>query len=195
MQQVLRQIQEAVEPVLERSLTKRRRQEFLASAGPLFLCLTFIEDALRVLLRWKEQMSYMTVTMRMRAPPPPSEPQRSRSDRAPLTRRSPPPRRSGWLGGLLLIFSLVTQAPALRRPAAQPKRERDARRERVQRVERAAAAAGAPSACSRGSRGRRTLAGSRAGLQPRRSPLIWYPLSRPAPRHSRFTGAAAAVRR
>ena len=51
MQQVLRQIQEAVEPVLERSLTKRRRQEFLASAGPLFLCLTFIEDALRVLLR------------------------------------------------------------------------------------------------------------------------------------------------
>mmetsp|Transcript_24599 Transcript_24599/g.81015 ORF Transcript_24599/g.81015 Transcript_24599/m.81015 type:complete len:141 (-) Transcript_24599:1249-1671(-) len=98
MQQVLRQIQEAVEPVLERSLTKRRRQEFLASAGPLFLCLTFIEDALRVLLRWKEQMSYMTVTMRM----------------------------SGWLGGLLLIFSLVTQAPALRRPAAQPKRERDA---------------------------------------------------------------------
>jgi uncharacterized membrane protein YphA (DoxX/SURF4 family) len=81
MQQVLRQIQEAVEPVLERSLTKRRRQEFLASAGPLFLCLTFIEDALRVLLRWKEQMSYMTVTMRM----------------------------SGWLGGLLLIFSLVTQ--------------------------------------------------------------------------------------
>jgi len=81
MQQVLRQIQEAVEPVLERSLTKRRRQEFLASAGPLFLCLTFIEDALRVLLRWKEQMSYMTVTMRM----------------------------SGWLGGFLLIFSLVTQ--------------------------------------------------------------------------------------
>ena len=99
MQQVLRQIQEAVEPVLERSLTKRRRQEFLASAGPLFLCLTFIEDALRVLLRWKEQMSYMTVTMRMRAPPLPSEPQRislgPRASHAPLAAAAQE-RLAGW---------------------------------------------------------------------------------------------------
>jgi len=193
MQQVLRQIQEAVEPVLERSLTKRRRQEFLASAGPLFLCLTFIEDALRVLLRWKEQMSYMTVTMRMRAPPLPSEPQRislgPRASHAPLAAAAQE-RLAGWTPAHLFARDAGAGTAAPGRAA----KERE-RRERVQRVERAAAAAGAPSACSRGSRGRRTLAGSRAGLQPRRSPLIWYPLSRPAPRHSRFTGAAAAVRR
>ena len=98
MQQVLRQIQEAVEPVLERSLTKRRRQEFLASAGPLFLCLTFIEDALRVLLRWKEQMSYMTVTMRMRAAPT----QRAAADFARTARLTRAARRrragaAGWV--------------------------------------------------------------------------------------------------
>ena len=61
---MLEQIQRAVEPFLERTLTKRRRQDFLAWAGPALLCLTFIEDALRVLLRWNEQMSFMTQSMK-----------------------------------------------------------------------------------------------------------------------------------
>mmetsp|Transcript_3901 Transcript_3901/g.12085 ORF Transcript_3901/g.12085 Transcript_3901/m.12085 type:complete len:290 (+) Transcript_3901:60-929(+) len=77
----VQQIQQAVEPVLEYWLTKRRRQEFLANAGPALLCLTFVEDALRVLLRWTEQMQFMTKTM-----------------------------KRGWLfGGLLLLISMVTQ--------------------------------------------------------------------------------------
>lgn len=61
---MLLQIQTAIEPVLERCFTKRRRQDFLAQAGPALLCLTFLEDALRVLLRWNEQMSFMTTTMK-----------------------------------------------------------------------------------------------------------------------------------
>jgi hypothetical protein len=70
MQQIqasVQQIQRSVEPVLEYWLTKRRRQEFLASAGPALLCLTFLEDALRVLLRWTEQMQFMTKTMKRSA--------------------------------------------------------------------------------------------------------------------------------
>lgn len=63
----VQQIQQAVEPVLEYWLTKRRRQEFLANAGPALLCLTFVEDALRVLLRWTEQMQFMTKTMKRSA--------------------------------------------------------------------------------------------------------------------------------
>ena len=136
MQQVLRQIQEAVEPVLERSLTKRRRQEFLASAGPLFLCLTFIEDALRVLLRWKEQMSYMTVTMRMRAPPLPSEPQRislgPRASHAPLAAAAQE-RLAGWTPAHLFARDAGAGTAAPGRAA----------KERERRETRARAAGGA----------------------------------------------------
>ena len=64
MAAMMEQLQRAVEPVLESTFTKRRRQDFLASAGPTLLCLTFVEDALRVLMRWSEQMQFMTKTMK-----------------------------------------------------------------------------------------------------------------------------------
>ena len=62
---MLKQVQLAVEPVLERTLTKKRRQDLLATVGPGLLCTTFIEDALRVVLRWNEQITYMTRSMKM----------------------------------------------------------------------------------------------------------------------------------
>ena len=57
-----------VEERLENSgLTKRARKRFLSTAGPTLLVLTFIEDGLRVFLRWGEQYSYMTDRMGFRS--------------------------------------------------------------------------------------------------------------------------------
>ena len=59
---------EGVEHVMERFLTKRMKRDFLGSAGPFLLVVTFIEDGLRIFLRWSEQMHYMTAVMKMRPP-------------------------------------------------------------------------------------------------------------------------------
>ena len=49
----------------DKYLSKRSRKKFLSSAGPGFLVLTFIEDGLRIFLRWGEQHHYMTKRMGM----------------------------------------------------------------------------------------------------------------------------------
>eukprot|EP00967_Tisochrysis_lutea_P009172 scaffold10881_cov35-Tisochrysis_lutea.AAC.4 len=95
MAAMMEQLQRAVEPVLESTFTKRRRQDFLASAGPTLLCLTFVEDALRVLMRWSEQMQFMTKTMK-------------RCERP--ARRTYADVGLGWfIAVLLLLISMLTQ--------------------------------------------------------------------------------------
>jgi len=47
----------------ESRLTKKGRKRFLSAAGPTFLVMTFIEDGLRIFLRWGEQHHYMTKRM------------------------------------------------------------------------------------------------------------------------------------
>merc|ERR1719353_960611 len=59
------QVIERVETVLERTLTKKNRKDFLATVGPFLLIVTFIEDGLRIFLRWGEQIHYMTQVMKM----------------------------------------------------------------------------------------------------------------------------------
>ena len=49
----------------ETTLSKKARKRFLSSAGPGFLVLTFVEDGLRIFLRWEEQHNYMTRRMGM----------------------------------------------------------------------------------------------------------------------------------
>ncbi len=61
-------MKDAIEPVLERMMTKKSRKRFLERAGPALLVVTFIEDGLRIVLRWSEQMHYMTQVMGMCAP-------------------------------------------------------------------------------------------------------------------------------
>ena len=58
-------MQERIEGFLETALTRRRRQSFLSSAGPFLLVVTFIEDGMRIFLRWGEQIHYMTAVMHM----------------------------------------------------------------------------------------------------------------------------------
>jgi len=58
-------MQEQLEGVLETTLSRKRRQAILGVAGPLLLCITFIEDGLRVPLRWTEQVYYMTNVMKL----------------------------------------------------------------------------------------------------------------------------------
>merc|ERR1712087_31965 len=70
-----------LEAILENTLTRRRRQAFLAAAGPFLLVITFIEDGLRVFMRWSEQVHYMTAVMRL----------------------------NWWLGVLLLLLSAAAQ--------------------------------------------------------------------------------------
>ena len=50
----------SAESWLEVTLTKKVRHDLLGFAGPTLLCVTFIEDALRIPLRWSEQFNYMT---------------------------------------------------------------------------------------------------------------------------------------
>ena len=45
-----------VESYLESYLSKSSRKKALSAAGPLFLVVTFIEDGLRIFLRWGEQV-------------------------------------------------------------------------------------------------------------------------------------------
>jgi uncharacterized membrane protein YphA (DoxX/SURF4 family) len=59
------QIVGAVEDTLEAYLTKKARSQFLAKAGPTLLCLTFLDDGLRIPLRWSEQHGYMVHSMGM----------------------------------------------------------------------------------------------------------------------------------
>jgi len=47
----------------ERYLTKKARKRFLQATGPFLLVLTFIEDGMRIFLRWSEQYHYMTGRM------------------------------------------------------------------------------------------------------------------------------------
>eukprot|EP00966_Prymnesium_polylepis_P277505 6411795-Prymnesium_polylepis.1 len=46
-----------LESALETSLTKKSRKKALSTAGPLLLVVTFIEDGMRIFLRWGEQVS------------------------------------------------------------------------------------------------------------------------------------------
>lgn len=48
---------------LELTFTKRCRRQILSTAGPSLLCMTFVEDGLRIPLRWSEQYGYMTNRM------------------------------------------------------------------------------------------------------------------------------------
>ena len=112
-------VKDAIEPILERLMTKKSRKRFLERAGPALLVVTFIEDGLRIVLRWSEQMHYMTQVMGMCAP-------RTipRARRAKFRARRPSPlsltaaaraassHRSWFLGVLLLIFSAVVQLGA-----------------------------------------------------------------------------------
>ena len=51
--------------VAERRFTKRRRKELLGRVGPVLLVMIFLEDGVRILLRWDEQLHYLTAAMRM----------------------------------------------------------------------------------------------------------------------------------
>ena len=51
----LRALSTSLEERAETYLTKKARKNFLSSAGPGFLVLTFVEDGLRIFLRWEEQ--------------------------------------------------------------------------------------------------------------------------------------------
>ena len=112
-------VKDAIEPILERLMTKKSRKRFLERAGPALLVVTFIEDGLRIVLRWSEQMHYMTQVMGMCAPRqlPRARRAKFRARRpSPLTFSPPPPapphHRSWFLGVLLLIFSAVVQLGA-----------------------------------------------------------------------------------
>ena len=113
-------VKDAIEPILERLMTKKSRKRFLERAGPALLVVTFIEDGLRIVLRWSEQMHYMTQVMGMCAPR-----QIPRARRATFRALRPSPliltaaaaraassHRSWFLGVLLLIFSAVVQLGA-----------------------------------------------------------------------------------
>jgi len=46
--------------------TKKRRKEMLGRAGPVLLVMIFLEDGVRILMRWDEQLHYLTAAMKMR---------------------------------------------------------------------------------------------------------------------------------
>ena len=51
------------EDFFERKLSRKNRKDFLASVGPFLLVVTFLEDGLRISMRWEEQIHYMTSVM------------------------------------------------------------------------------------------------------------------------------------
>lgn len=112
-------VKDAIEPILERLMTKKSRKRFLERAGPALLVVTFIEDGLRIVLRWSEQMHYMTQVMGMCAPR--TIPRARRANAARVARRLsfPPPRRPR---------RLITQELVPRRPPAHLLGGRAARR-------------------------------------------------------------------
>ena len=61
-----------LEERFESYLTKKARKRFLSSVGPFLLTLTFIEDGLRIFLRWGEQFTYMNNRMGEAEAKPPS---------------------------------------------------------------------------------------------------------------------------
>lgn len=86
-------VKDAIEPILERLMTKKSRKRFLERAGPALLVVTFIEDGLRIVLRWSEQMHYMTQVMGMCAPRqiPRARRAKFRARRPSLSFSPPPP--------------------------------------------------------------------------------------------------------
>ena len=54
-----------VESYMESYLSKKSRKKALSTAGPFLLVITFIEDGLRIFLRWGEQIHYMTSVMNL----------------------------------------------------------------------------------------------------------------------------------
>ena len=116
-------VQRGVEGFCERVMTKRAKREFLSSVGAFLLVVTFIEDGLRIFLRWSEQMHYMTAVMRLCALPRRSLLAARRSFPVSST------RRGSWTGMLLLLVSaamqlgssaLVLRPQVCRRHAARP---------------------------------------------------------------------------
>ena len=55
----------AIEHQLEENFSKKTRKKMLSAAGPFLLVVTFIEDGMRIFLRWGEQVHYMTAVMRL----------------------------------------------------------------------------------------------------------------------------------
>jgi ER-derived vesicles protein len=50
---------------VETHLTKKRRKALLSRAGPVLLVMIFLEDGVRILMRWNEQLHYLTAAMKM----------------------------------------------------------------------------------------------------------------------------------
>merc|ERR1711998_442636 len=55
-------IHDRLEFELETRWSPKSMKRFLSIMGPLLLVITFLEDGLRVMLRWSEQISYLTAT-------------------------------------------------------------------------------------------------------------------------------------
>merc|ERR1719399_1043191 len=53
-------IKERIEFELETRWSPKAIKRLLSTLGPLLLVITFLEDGLRVMSRWHEQMSYLT---------------------------------------------------------------------------------------------------------------------------------------
>lgn len=49
----------------EARFSRKRRKELLTRAGPALLVMIFLEDGARILLRWNEQLHYLTAAMKM----------------------------------------------------------------------------------------------------------------------------------
>mmetsp|Transcript_41845 Transcript_41845/g.94522 ORF Transcript_41845/g.94522 Transcript_41845/m.94522 type:complete len:288 (-) Transcript_41845:1024-1887(-) len=92
----------AIEHQLEENFSKKTRKKMLSAAGPFLLVVTFIEDGMRIFLRWGEQVHYMTAVMRL----------------------------NYWVGVLFLLISAATQLGSsflvLRPEAIKPSRVKPA---------------------------------------------------------------------
>jgi len=49
----------------ERRFSKRRQKRLLSTAGPILLVMVFVEDGIRTLLRWDEQLHYILAAVKM----------------------------------------------------------------------------------------------------------------------------------
>jgi uncharacterized membrane protein YphA (DoxX/SURF4 family) len=98
MAELKAQLIEGVEGFLERTMTKKNRKDFLSTVGPFLLVVTFLEDGMRIFLRWSEQIHYMTQVMKM----------------------------NWWIGVVCLLLSAATQLGAsalvIRPSAMKPSR-------------------------------------------------------------------------
>mmetsp|Transcript_64 Transcript_64/g.174 ORF Transcript_64/g.174 Transcript_64/m.174 type:complete len:293 (+) Transcript_64:57-935(+) len=57
-------LKDVIEDQLERNLSPKKLKRYLEVVGPFLLVLTNAEDALRVLMRWSEQLQYMKLQMK-----------------------------------------------------------------------------------------------------------------------------------